>query len=301
MKKFKIIMCLYFIFFTFSAYCKNNKEDYLKDVIVLLPSKSKIKFDWVVPPAKEKQNAGCIFKMDNKGTAWFAFDGRYILNPNNGFLFKVKEQFDDFILTGNSKFLFIYKDYLCFIPSFDTKKIKENSLPLQPLAKLPARNCRLYSGYDNVYVSGKNQNKNEIYVVNFKELQKMGDAGKVINYKKLFTTEKNVSAVAGDGRDNFFAIDNLVVYVSTGIDKVSGYFLSPEENITGLAYDKTAGLFYCTKRKVGYVNKNGNLDFLYVKNPAIFVSDGNLYVYIPENDGLLRIKNIPEFKTCVQK
>jgi hypothetical protein len=268
---------------------------------VLLPSKNKIKFEWVVPPVKEKQNVECIFKMDNKGTAWFAFDGRYVLNPDNGLLFNVKEKFDDFILTENSKLLFIYKDYLCFIPSFDTEKIKKNYLPLQPLAKLPAKNCRLYSGYDNVYVSGKNQDKSEVYVLNLKNLQKAGEVGKVISYKKIFTTKKNVSAVAGDGRNNFFAVDNLVVYVSTGTDKVSGYFLSPEENITGLAYDKTAGLFYCTNKKVGYVNKNGNLDFLYVKNPGVFASNGNLYVYIPENDGLLRIKNILEFKTYIQK
>ncbi len=124
--------------------------------------------------------------------------------------------------------------------------------------------------------------------------------GKALSYRKVFSSEKSVSSAAGDGKTTFIATDRLVIRVKPGSEKAEGFFMHPKEKITGLAYDASAGVFYCTEKGVGFASKDGSLEFLKVSKPSIAASAGKLYVYLPDENGILEIASINNFKGLIK-
>jgi hypothetical protein len=276
-------------------------DNLIKNTLVLLPKSSKVRFNWLTPPAPEKfESAQLIFRMDDSGRVWFGRDGKYILAPGNSFAFSLNELFDDFVATGKNSLLFAAKGYLGIIPPYKASKKLVESFAFQPLVKLPAENCRLFpaaAGY--VYIAGLSQRdgSDELYLAGGSDdLKLLEGRGTAFVYKKIFTSGKRISAVAGDGKTTFIAAESLVVCIKTGADKIEGIFKHPVEQITGLAYDRSAGLFYCTQKGVGYAGENGSVEFLKVINPQIAISAGKLYVYIRDENAVLEISGINDFK-----
>jgi hypothetical protein len=281
-------------------------DNHIKDSAVLLPKASKVKFNWVMPPSDEKAEAsGLIFKMDSKGGPWFSRDGKYFLAPYKDYIFGVNGHFDDFVLTDKGNLLIASRGYLGFIPRVKNLKTAKSSFAFQPFTKLPAGNCRLFPADGGiVYIAGTDiaAGGDEVFTLGGEgSLKTVEGKGKALVYKKIFSTEKRITALAGDGKTTFIALDRLVVSVKPDSDKIDGVFIHPSETITGLAYDSKAGLFYCTDKGVGYAGKDGNCEFLMVPSPEIAVSAGKLYVYLKDKNGLLEIDGIQDFKSYFKK
>ncbi len=272
----------------------------VKNAAVLLPAGSKVKFNWIIPPAEVKdKGAGIIFKMDGSGNIWLGRDGKYVLNPNKNYMFGIDRQYDDFVLTEKGSLYFAAKGYLGYIPPVKNNGTDTGIHPFQPIARLPVNECRLYSGAGNViYVSGKNPDNGryEVFTAAGENVTRDKNDGMKMVYKKLFSAGNKISAAAGDGKTTFIAMDKLVVSSVTGLDKAEGFFKHSKETITGLAYDINAGIFYCTAKGVGYAGKNGSTEFLAVSNPSIALSGGKLYVYIPAETAVVQVENISDFK-----
>lgn len=291
-----VILLLIFILLPVFALC----SQLVKNAAVLLPAKSKVKFNWIIPPAETKNaGAGIIFKMDGSGNIWLGRDGRYVLNPGKNFLFGIDEKYDDFVLTPKGSLYFAAKGYLGYIPPVKNSGTENGIHPFQPVAKLPVNECALYGGAGGViYVSGKNpaNGRYELFTAAGENAGKNKDSGMKMVYKKLFSADSKITAMAGSGKTVFVAVDKLVVSPVWGSDRAEGVFKHPKEKITGLAYDENAALFYCTAKGVGYAGKNGSTEFLAVSNPSIALSSGKLYVYIPAETAVLQVDNIGEFK-----
>jgi len=110
----------------------------VKNAAVLLPAGSKVKFNWIIPPAEVKdKGAGIIFKMDGSGNIWLGRDGKYVLNPNKNYMFGIDRQYDDFVLTEKGSLYFAAKGYLGYIPPVKNNGTDTGIHPFQPIAKLP--------------------------------------------------------------------------------------------------------------------------------------------------------------------
>ena len=282
--------------------CVSAAGNYIDKTLVLLPGDSSLKFNWILPP-QGKGGEGLSFRMGNKGGAWFGSNGKNVMSLKDGFSIGLKDPFDDFMVNSSGLPVFVSKDYLCIMTPVSGKKLGSTELSFQPLAKLPAGNCRLYpAGKGMLYISGTGAGtgNSEVYTAGGENgTLKVEGKGKAFLYTKIFSTEKRISALAGDGKDTFVAIGKLVI--KTGAGKAEGFFVHPKSDITGLAYDPAAGLFYCTEKGVGYASKDGSLEFLRVSKPAIAVSGGKLYIYLQDDNGLLEISNIKEFSGFVSK
>ncbi|MBN2754283.1 MAG: hypothetical protein JXR81_05380 [Candidatus Goldbacteria bacterium] len=300
----KRILTAAFVLFVLSvcSYGADNKPNLLKNAAVLLPPASKVKFNWIIPPAESKNTgAGLIFKMDGSGNLWLGRGGKYVLNPNKNYMFGIDQQYDDFMLTAKGALYFAAKGYIGYIPPVKEKGTDTGIHPFQPIAKLPVNECRLFAGTGSViYITGKNPANGRYEVFTASGEGASDDKMKMV-YKKLFSAANKISAAAGDGKITFIAMDKLVVSSVTGLDKTEGVFKHSKEAVTGLAYDVNAGLFYCTAKGVGYAGKNNSTEFLAVSNPSIAVSGGKLYIYIPEETAVLQVDNISDFKGYARK
>ncbi|MBU8902141.1 MAG: hypothetical protein KOO69_05335, partial [Victivallales bacterium] len=167
---------------------------------------------------------------------------------------------------------------------------------LQPISLLPIPDCRMFKGADNcIYFSGFNitTSQYELYLLKPENIKI--DALKIKTlkgYAKIFSSNKAINAVAGDGNISYIAIENTIVYIPSGNNSSETIFVHPNETITQVQYNKQSGLFYSTNNKIGYVGKNGHLEFFKGKRHQISLAGNSLYV-LSENDfGILAFDHI---------
>jgi hypothetical protein len=276
---------------------------YLKETLILLPGKTKASFNWIIPPREnETPGADISFRMGGNGNIWLGRDGKYLLDPVSGLMLGINENFDDFAPSESGSPVFISRGYLCVIPAIKSPKTANTNLSLQPVAKLPADDCRIFPAHGGFfYIAGKINGAYSVFTAGGPEgMIKVEAKGKAFVYKKLFTTPAAIAAVAGDGKTTFVAMERLVISLKKGSGKADPFFIH-RQDITGLAYDPDAGLFYCTENGVGYAAAGGNIEFLRVKKPEIAVSGGKLYVYLKESNALLEVSGIKEFRSYIKK
>jgi hypothetical protein len=285
------------------------KKKYLPGAFILLPEKTKLKFEWALAPVENKQaeSAGDInarFSVDGVGNPWLSRDNDMLADMAGGFVLRTATQFKGFTFLDSGMIYLTDGKYLDFMAEPDKKSAVKGviiDVRLQPLAALPAPECAIFPGEGNIlYLTGHDGHSgtDSVYTFGGKgSVVKTGGKGSALCYREIFSAKKPITAVAGDGNKTYIAMGRMVVELTQGPDAVKGFFVHPSEDITGLAYSAKAGLFYSTASCVGYAGANGCIDFIRLAQPAILMRKNSLYVFVPGDFGVLKISNAEDMKT----
>ena len=298
MKK-NIILFLTFLFFTNFSFSENK---FYKDAIFILPKTTKLAFEWLLSPDENLKNSNAIFAIDNKNKLWMGVNNNTVFNADNKILFKTDTSFKSFIFTDNDFLFFQTEKFLSYIPpngsKASTKQDKIITVPLQAFVSLPGDNCKIKPAIKNgIYFIVYKDNKSFVYFLGGSDsIKKIADKSSAISYKQIFISDKNINAVAGNGNKTYVAIDNSVFEISQGNNNAKKYFTHPKEEILDLAFSEKAGVFYATKNHIGFTGKNSSFDFVKTQDAKIFTKGDCLYIFIRGNTGVLKIKNINDFK-----
>lgn len=107
-----------------------------------------------------------------------------------------------------------------------------------------------------------------------------------------------ILAVTGDGDKTFFSVNDSIYEIDTDTAEPVLYYRHPEQKIIeALEFSREAGLIYRTFDSVGVADQETGLEFLKsVWRPEIFLKNGNLYVMLTMNAGIIRFENISDLK-----
>jgi hypothetical protein len=286
---------------------KIEKNKYLQGAFVLLPARTKMKFEWALAPRdnKEPVSADDIkaqFSIDGRGKTWLSRDNNMLADITDGFILRTGEQFKGFAFLDSGMLYLATEKYLGFIAEPDKKASPDKNgiidVSLRPLAGLPAQECAIFPGEGNLLYLNGHDNENgmdNVYIFGEKgSVVKAGDKGSTVCFKEIFSAKKPITAVAGDGKKTYIAMGRMILELNDGVAR--GYFVHPTDDITGLAFSSVAGLFYSTASCVGYAGANGCIDFIKLTQPHILMRKNILYVFVPDDFGVLRISNVEDMK-----
>lgn len=260
----------------------------------LLPALKGISVTWALEPLQEPAAASRLpqpqcFAMDAEGRPWFGDGKRRVSSPAQGTAFSLDLDYDDFCF-ADSGLIFSSKDTLAAAAGSSKPSLDKKNLPLMqlyPLVKLPLGHARLFAAANGFYFAGKSKNsgKQEVYY--------LANGGK--KFKKVFSTDQAIGAVAGDGKSSFVALGSLVLQVRDG--EAHGVYQG-RGSINSLGYDPSAGLFFCGDHACGYVDleRKKNLEFFTTPQPRLSLSHGSLYFYVSSVRGVARLKGLSQFK-----
>ena len=138
----------------------NAKKTYLPGAFVLLPAKTKMKFEWVMAPVDEKEarSTGDInaqFSVDGAGKPWLSRNNNMLADMADGFVLKTQTQFKGFTFLDSGMFYLTDGKYLDFIAGTDKKDAGKGAIidvKLQPLASLPVPGCSIFPGRETYFI-----------------------------------------------------------------------------------------------------------------------------------------------------
>lgn len=297
------------VLMTASGPAKHDKLKLVPEACVILPVDTKMKFEWVLPPQDENIikpadsiNAG--FSIDADGNLWFSRDRDTLANISKGISFRTDRKFNGFTFLDNG-ILFLYDDkYLGFpakAPDSASDKAEEPEVLFQPLSMMPAEDCSVFSGEGGIlYLSGKGpgDGKENAYILSGKKLTVKGENGKgeVLNYSMIFSGDRKITAIAGNGSRSYIAMGRLIMEIKEGDDETRGFFVHPQEDITSLAYSSRAGLFYATASYVGYAAGDKYMEFMKAPHARLEIRKDVLYIFMPDNYGVMKVTGISDIK-----
>ena len=286
-----------------------GKIKYVPDTFVILPAKTKMIFEWLLPPRdrnglKPAAENNAQFSVDTKGNLWFGRDNNMLANFGKNFVLKMDVPYREFVFLDSGVMYISTDKYLGFIAEIGKKAEADKngiiSASFQPLASLPVPGCSMFPGEGNIlYLKGYDNESGDSNVYTFGgkgSTVKTGDKGSALCYKHIFSVKKPITAVAGNGKKTYIAMGRMIVEITNGKDGVKGFFVHPSEDITGIAYSGKAGIFYSTASYIGYAEGNGCIDFMKASNPRILMQKNILYVFMPDNYGVLKISNVDDLK-----
>lgn len=287
---------------------KNQK--FISGVVIMLPAKTKLVFSWLMPPQESNGMKPDIeknlqFAVDGKGTLWLGRDNDLIANfSRKHFMIKLDVPYREFVSMENGMLIFSTDKYIGFIPGIGKNspmgEDRIMKVPFQPLVGLPEPESSIYAGDgDILYIKGFNAENGTDNVYSFGgkgTLEQSTDKRAALCYKEIFSIKKHISAVAGNGKKTYVAMGRMIAEITKGMGKIRGFFVHPQEDITGMAYSEKSGLFYTTDSFVGYAGENGPIDFIRAHKPRIVLKNNTLYVFMADNCGILKINNIDDMK-----
>ncbi|MDD8020078.1 MAG: hypothetical protein PHU81_02675 [Acidobacteriota bacterium] len=291
-------------------------------VEILLPEKSQIKINWVMPPVdsslvEELRNHIC-FSIDADGFPWLGAGYWLIINPVKQYTGMLSVPFNNFIHVGNGAMLIATDDDFGFIaPEDELNFDQDNGLPVfqyQPVAFLPGEagpsevvvaqkmmkgdNC-LYFVVEKDLENSEVQKKYEVYCLQPEKIQEEEDEAarnEVQGYRLLYVSDKPVEAVAGNGKLTFVAQERVVLKITTNSPEATVFYEHPAEPIKSLDYSGSAGLFYTAGNAVGVLAEKAALEFIKAPEPEIFLKGDSLYVMLSKADGIIQVENVHLFK-----
>jgi ankyrin repeat protein len=303
---------------------KDSITDIFPGISVILPVETTMKLKWILSPSdpatvnKTTNNKNnLLFTVDKDGQPWIGHSDQMIFNPQKGYQIKLSHTFNDFVHLDNGALFFSTPTELGIAAPTKKSKVDQNNLPIfefQPVTSLPYHDSRMYRGTDNcLYFTGRNPatGENEVFVINFRKstdaIDRVSSSGANVEtqgiasllfgqFHKVFSTEEQITAVAGDGTNTWLALGNLVIKVSDKGNQISKVFSHPDQDIRQLIYVKNTGLVYSTGTKVGYIGQKGNIEFLTAPLHSIASQNGNLYLLFHESLGVISIENISGLK-----
>ena len=278
----------------------------LRNVRLMLPEKSNMQVNWVLPPLDNDTVAYSLsemnhlpFAVDSTGWPLLAINNRQLLLPRKQLSYRLSQPFRDLAITTNGALFFTTENDWGFA-DFNAKPETELGLPLvpfQPVASLPLAGSRMQKGTNNsLYFFGKNHNTglNEVYLL---QPQPTTTGSSLSGFRKVFEAAQPVTAVTGNGLLTWVALGQSLLLVNnkdTSVTHHPARFLSP---ILQLLLSEEAGLFYVTALGVGHLGAQEGKDFFLCSNPFTADLQQNiLYILLHRNLGVLSISHQEEWK-----
>lgn len=295
----KNLLILFFLFFILTGlFCEDKK--FYKDAILILPKNTKLSFEWILYPDDNLKNSSVFLNIDNKGIPWMGVNNDTVFNEKNKIIFKTSIPFVSFFWTDNGILFFQTEEFLSIIPPGSEKAYKMNDgipvAPLQAFVRLPDKNCIIKESTKNgIYFITNKEGKSFIYFLGPGSLKKIAEGSLAIAYNEIFKSDKKINSVAGNGKKTYIAIEKNIFEINSVDKTIKGIFIHPEEEILDLAYCDGIGIFYATKKYVGFTSQNTSFDFMKTPDAKLLIKNNLLYIFIKGNAGILKIKNIKDF------
>lgn len=308
-RRFVLLALTLFTLVQVAAWAKNvgPRSETLPEVLLALPEHSRLKIRWVLPPdlalaqsARRKSSSAAgprlSFSVDHAGNPWIGIDGLRLICPTKQFCAVLSEPWQSFVHLDNGAMLVATARQLGYLALDAQAKIATDGLPIvpfQPLVSLPGPNTRVFGGSDDTVY----------FVQDFKATGRStlfclrpGTRNTPPEYVKLLDTEEPITAVAGNGKTTLPAFGSLV----TCLDKEYGPFfpwpVQPMSDIVQLVYKDKLGAFYVTKDSVGFLGGKRGFRLMSAANPQICLRGNSLYVFMPQNFGVLAIDHLDELR-----
>jgi hypothetical protein len=266
--------------------------------VLALPAVKGIGVKWVLHPVRKDTaktaESRLRFDVDRDGKPWFG-DGakRLLLNPAGNEAVLSSARFDDFAFLENGARVLCTDGYLGELRVPKTIDKRERGLPVFDFVgrvRLPHGSCRLQSaGPGGIYLIWHDEKSGR------DELSLLKSGNGKMSAVKLYSVDSRIEAVAGDGSETFVGVKNLILELPAEGEKSRPYF-SLKERVTGLAYSAKTGLFYTTRKAVGFVSPGFQMEPLISPNPEIALRGDKLYIRLSRTLGVLRIDGADLFK-----
>lgn len=223
-----------------------------------------------------------LFDISHKGQPFLVIDDTFIglksTKKHKLGAFKIPE------LKNISDFTWMEDGTLLVISG---KKLGEITIDgFQPIINLPFTGMKIKpASTDRCYLYDGNmsQKKQEIY------LYKKG--GELL---KLFQAPGTINAIAGDGKTTFIAIGKEIFALRW--NGLLTLIYEVDDNVTSLEFYPPVGLFYSTKKTVGYIHKNGEgYEFIRGQGGDIRVKGDDLYIFFQDSGDLLKCFPVSKF------
>jgi hypothetical protein len=244
--------------------------------------------EWVLPAG---HGDGCAVVVDPLGHPWLGCRARFLIGPAAAELLEADTPFDSLAWLANGA-LFGSKGSEVVAYGFDAAQKAAKSvarLPSRVVARFPAGTARLYRGENVAYVVSQAPGRAEVVLF---ELGEQGWAQRV-----LFRTPRQITAVAGNGKQTFVALGRRILALTPRKDgsfDAEVVFDHPRAEVTGLGFESGHGLFYSTPESAGYVGSRYTAEFLRAVDAQFLWSNGSLYV-LPAGGGALRVGGLERF------
>ncbi len=154
----------------------------------------------------------------------------------------------------------------------------------------------MFRGADNcLYFSGFNKRTfhYEVYLLKPENVTIDGLKKKILKgYTLIFSSPKEINAVSGDGNTTYVATENAILSIQPGVKAAETILVHPNQSITQLQYNPQSGLFYSTNDKIGYVGKNGHLEFFSRARTQMSLNKTSLYIFSEDDFGVLAFDHI---------
>ncbi|MEO0241381.1 MAG: hypothetical protein ABIM83_07990 [candidate division WOR-3 bacterium] len=259
------------------------------DIKIILPQKSSIKVEWIVPPLNKKlpketkEYQSLAFDVDYKGEPWFIVNRKILINPLRKTLFEVDNKLIDFVFLDTGEAIALIEEAIGFL-----SEIPNNSYKLQfvPVIKNPYRNSKLISGKgETLYLISKNniEGINQVYI-----LKSQKDKGIV---QKLFETKEEINSICGEEEKVYVAIKNVILMINFIKGEIN-FLIKHKYPITDIKCSPKGKIFFATSSSIGVYDGRLAVDFIGISNPKIRLRNDSLYVLLPENLGVFRISDV---------
>jgi hypothetical protein len=238
--------------------------------------------EWVLPAGSGRD---CRLVIDPKERPWLGCKNRFIFGPIYAVSYVSEATFQSLVWLPEGSLLGVSGEKVgAFLMAAAVKKTSGKA-KFRPLAVFPDRRVTLHQGAgDVVYIVASGQSSTEVYL--------MARAGKEWKRAKLFTTAKKVTAVGGDGKRTFVALERKIVGLAPG--EKQDLFEHPNSEVTALEYSPKLGLFYATDRGVGYLGSRYDREFLAASGAQIRLAGNSLYV-LPPGGGVLKFSGLERY------
>jgi ankyrin repeat protein len=271
----------------------------LAGVLLTLPEKTNIKVHWVSPPLAEevveKQYPSNLqLAIDSSGTPWIGYDWRYLLNPVKQLHVQLPVQYTSLTCTDKGALLLAtHKTYGFVWPPDELPQVKGPvDVGYQAVANLPTDGARVVAGVGDClyFLASRPTGGSDVYVQAPKQL---GFGG----FVRVFTSDREVTAVAGDGKTTFVAMDGLIAKVELPGSSVTTFLSRPGQHFAQLAWLPKGGLFYNTGTNVGFLGEKG-ADFTLLVTPGaqLALHDDALYVLLEKTLGVFVLENVSDLQ-----
>lgn len=294
--------------------------DGVPDTRFFLPHNPKdIDIYWVFPPNKkitaligEKKIKRIKFEIDNVGNPIFGADNYSFLSSKWNYVPYILAGYHDFIWSDDifkGKGLLTITEFkkqpVISRPVMLTKNIKKNelsSLSLKILNGLQDGIWSIFKGDNAYYFLNKAGDEQKVYFA----YKSNNEDGFDFKYIYHYSDDDLITSVTGDESVIYVARNNEKGGFITKLpwnkkkkkcdyDK-SNIVFGKLDVIEAIAYSKEAGMFYATDKAVGYIGNRNAIEFLETPNAQIKIQNNNLYIYLGNVCGVIKISDINNFK-----
>lgn len=246
---------------------------------------------------RDAASGDCAFGIDEAEAPWLSCATGTIADPFSNRRFELPEAPGGFVWIGARRLATATDASLRVLelstgaPAGGIARIAAS----KDLGRLPYRSLRLLpAGKNGFYVQGRSptDGRNVLLLA----VSRPGEER--IELRPLMSVPEPIAAAAGDGRDNFFAVGDLVFRVDPSTGKRS-LVVRVSEKIVDLAYMPGTGLFYATTSGIGFASRPPRQ---FVRGLTGKIRAGGKDLYILSKEGLLaRLENAASFRAIAKE